>query len=181
MKKLGRPPIHRTPEARKAADKAKAKRYRDKNYQASLDRNNAWRHANPDKVSARRAKWNAENHWRMKGYSDKWRLANPDKVRIRGQNWRANNPGKVAERGMRRYAQKVNATVSWANDWIMEEIYDLAVRRTSATGVEWQVDHIVPLCSPLVCGLHVEHNLQVITALENRSKGNRYWPDMPGV
>mgnify|MGYP001600631965 CR=1 FL=1 len=65
----------------------------------------------------------------------------------------------------------------------MEEIYDLAARRTKLKtgGVsKWVVDHIVPLQSPLVCGLHVEHNLQVIPELENLRKHNRIWPDMPG-
>jgi 5-methylcytosine-specific restriction endonuclease McrA len=45
--------------------------------------------------------------------------------------------------------------------------------------VKHEVDHIVPLKSPLVCGLHVEHNLQVIPATQNRRKHNRVWPDMP--
>jgi len=30
-----------------------------------------------------------------------------------------------------------------------------------------------------VCGLHVEHNLQVIPRSVNQSKNNRRWPDMP--
>ena len=63
----------------------------------------------------------------------------------------------------------------------MEEIYDLAARKTALKtgGVDrWEVDHIVPLQSPIVCGLHVEHNLQVIPASKNRSKHNRHWPDM---
>lgn len=72
-----------------------------------------------------------------------------------------------------------HATPAWANNFFIEEIYDLAQLRTKATGIEWHVDHIVPLQSPIVCGLHVEQNMRVITAFENRSKRNRYWPDMP--
>lgn len=41
------------------------------------------------------------------------------------------------------------------------------------------VDHIVPLRHPLVCGLHVQDNLQLSTERFNKIKGNRFWPDMP--
>jgi len=46
-------------------------------------------------------------------------------------------------------------------------------------GYDFHVDHIVPLKSPLVSGLHTEANLRLLPGAENRSKHNRFWPDMP--
>jgi hypothetical protein len=61
----------------------------------------------------------------------------------------------------------------------MNEIYHLARIRTKSTGVIHHVDHIVPLRSKLVCGLHVPENLQVIEGKLNLRKNNKWWPDMP--
>ena len=49
-----------------------------------------------------------------------------------------------------------------------------AQRLTLETGVEYQVDHIVPLAHDLVCGLHNDANTRVVTAKENAAKYNTF-------
>lgn len=66
------------------------------------------------------------------------------------------------------------ATPSWANKQAIKEIYKTAVKLTESTGTVYEVDHIVPLTNKLVCGLHVEHNLRVVTFEENRKKSNHF-------
>ena len=68
-------------------------------------------------------------------------------------------------------ASKLQATPLWADLTKIKEIYDKA---TSMNGME--VDHIVPLQSDLVCGLHCEKNLQIIPMAKNRSKRNNFRP-----
>lgn len=44
--------------------------------------------------------------------------------------------------------------------------------RTSGEG--FHVDHIIPITNELVCGLHVDYNLQILTAQENLTKKNKF-------
>lgn len=54
----------------------------------------------------------------------------------------------------------------------IKRLYEYAKHVTTTSGMEYQVDHIIPLSNPLVCGLHVPANLQVITSEQNKAKGN---------
>lgn len=67
------------------------------------------------------------------------------------------------------------ATPAWLTDTHVAQMK--AIYR--AAGPTDHIDHEVPLCSPIVCGLNVPWNLRVIDANQNLLKSNAYWPDMP--
>lgn len=48
-----------------------------------------------------------------------------------------------------------------------------AKNRTIELDIVHEVDHIIPIRSNEVCGLHVPWNLRVITRTENRIKNNK--------
>jgi len=49
--------------------------------------------------------------------------------------------------------------------------------RTMDSGVKHEVDHVIPLIHPKVCGLTTKHNLQVLTKAQNRRKAARFNQD----
>ena len=70
------------------------------------------------------------------------------------------------------------ATPPWYDTKLTQAVYKESFRR-KAEGIDSSVDHIVPLQSKIVCGLHVAWNMRIVTKSENSAKGNRMWPDMP--
>jgi hypothetical protein len=83
------------------------------------------------------------------------------------------NKAKYAEHEAHRRAAKKLATPSWYDKKKCILVYEERDRMTETTGVQHHVDHIYPLQSDWVCGLHVHENLQVLTGPDNASKGNR--------
>ena len=63
---------------------------------------------------------------------------------------------------------------AWADKDKIYEFYKEARRLTKETGILHQVDHIIPSTNRLVCGLHNEFNLQILTKSENCSKSNKF-------
>lgn len=153
----------------------------------------AWAIKNRDKIDARLAKIREANRLKPKrvpqtreeklakkrAYNVIWSARNHQRFMQMRKAWSEKNKHVEMERVRRRQAAQRKATPKWANISKMREFYRLALDKTEATGVKWSVDHIVPLISDVVCGLHVEHNMQVLPFSDNVRKGNRVWPDMP--
>lgn len=154
---------------------AVAKAWRDANIDRHSSLVRAWAERNPLKMAEYFRASHGRHRERRNADSIKYRALNPGVF----SEWRRRNADKVNTYTAERRAAKSNSVPGWVNEFFVSEIYDLSSRRTKSTGVGWHVDHIVPLLSDTVCGLHWEGNLQVITAKENLSKGNRFWPDMP--
>lgn len=129
-----------------------------------------WKAANPGAFAA----WYQSNKSRQPQRWAQWKDANKEHLKQSYKKWAQKNRDRVNARVMQRTLAKIQATPQWANHHSIRALYREAIRLTDATGVKHEVDHIVPLRSQIVCGLHVEHNLQVLPWSENRSKGNRH-------
>jgi hypothetical protein len=145
------------------ANKDRISAYREQNREYYRAKNQEWRALNPDLVAQR----NAAQYY-----------ANRDESIRRVRDWQRANPDKHCEIQVRRYASVKSSQPAWADRLAIAAVYKTAaqIRRS---GFDVHVDHIVPLRSKIVCGLHVQHNLQIIDRRINLIKNNRQWPDMP--
>ena len=90
--------------------------------------------------------------------------------------WKVNNKTQIRADTKARRRKHREATPPWLTRKQKSEIrqlYQIAVTMSKTTGEQYVVDHIVPLQSHEVCGLHVPWNLRVITQEENLKKSNK--------
>lgn len=169
--------------SRKDGRHARCKTCRKAHYEADKDRvaaaSRAHYLANKERHGElSRAHYRANREHRSAKMAE-WYEANKDVVSASQKAWRSANLHKIAAKQARRRAAETKATPAWANQALISSFYELAREATQRTGIPHHVDHIVPLRGKIVCGLHVESNLQVLPGAENLSKSNRQWPDMP--
>ena len=91
-------------------------------------------------------------------------------------SWKKNNIVQVRADTKARRRKHRQATPSWLTRSQKSEIrqlYQIAITMTKTTGEQYVVDHIIPLRSDSVCGLHVPWNLRVMTQEENLKKSNK--------
>ncbi len=129
--------------------------------------NRRWAQKNRVKHLATKKRYNSKH-----AEQQAWAMAHPSANNIACRAYRARNPDKRAALTHLRVRAEKRATPPWDQAGI-RKLY------LKAKAMGMTVDHIVPLRHPLVCGLHVHANLQLLVAAENSKKQNRFWPDMP--
>ena len=102
------------------------------------------------------------------------RIKNPERTKELKRLEYERNKHKYLASAAKRRAVELQATPSWADKEAILRIYEECQRISQETGIPHEVDHDIPLISKLVCGLHVEHNLKVLTMVENRRKNNKF-------
>ena len=112
------------------------------------------------------------NAVKMAAYNKKYKEDNREHILETYRIYAKNNKAAINAKTAKRKAQKKNATVSWADKELIKDMY------IEDKYQNMQVDHNIQLRSKKVCGLHWEGNMQLLTASDNKIKGNRHWEDM---
>ena len=110
-----------------------------------------------------------------------WYHANFDKIKdkkyAKDKAWRDKNKDIINSFTAKRRVIKLQRMPKWLteeNKLQIKAMYMLASSLTKTTGIQWHVDHIIPLQGKNVSGLHVPENLQVIQGSLNNMKSNKF-------
>jgi len=95
-----------------------------------------------------------------------WQIANKDSLAEHKKRTRSKNRERYNAYKRKRRALQKQATPAWSQTKEIKEFY-------ANTPKGKQGDHIYPMISDWVCGLHVIENLQYLTPKENNIKSNK--------
>jgi hypothetical protein len=105
-----------------------------------------------------------------------WLQKNPEKSKEYTRRYIAKNKGKRNLWTSNYRQAKEDRMPNWLSEielLEMESVYEYCSALREC-GLDYHVDHIVPLRGKMISGLHVPWNLQVIPGKDNVKKGNRY-------
>jgi len=122
----------------------------------------------------RHAKYLSENKEACRERVRIAKLKNIEKVKQYNARWMERNRGLMNFYHRTYRAKKLQACPVWADLKKIKDIYKEAARMRQETGLDYEVDHIIPLQGREVCGLHIAENLQIILQHDNASKSNKF-------
>lgn len=142
---------------------------------ASARQRERWSENRDEIGDKRRAQYAADGHARrqsaLRYYAD-----NKARVAERRKSYYEANRDLFRAHGSKYRAVKRERMPCWfgeLDEFVTRECFSLAADREAATGIEWHVDHIIPLRARKASGLHCAANLQVIPEVLNLTKHNR--------
>lgn len=135
---------------------------------------------NREKILERQKQYDSLHKEEKRERNLQYQKDNAEKLNEYNRQYYSDNKERILpvlnERKMRKNAKKLDATPKWlSNQHIadMKSIYKACKKISDKTGVKHEVDHIIPLISDIVCGLHVPWNLQILPKSQNASKRNK--------
>tara|TARA_R110000751_G_scaffold269699_2_gene369423 strand:+ start:442 stop:939 length:498 start_codon:yes stop_codon:yes gene_type:complete len=164
-----------TEEERKERKREWGKKYREKNKEKIKARGEKYREKNKEEIKARGEKYREKNKEKLKAKEKKYYEENKKYVLTRSRKYYEEHKKAYYANNAKRKAQKIKATPKWFE----QERDKVVLIYAKAREFGFHVDHIVPLRSKKVCGLHTWANLQLLDKTLNAHKNNHYWPDMP--
>lgn len=172
----GRKPSGRTPEEqlehRRARQRKNSRKYRLAHPDKCSERVKDWRERNRDQFNKNQQERRAKDPQKVRDLANHWAERNPEKVKTSRKKTAEKHGHKAPARAMRRKGRQLMSTPSWADQGAIDAIYLEAKNLTKRTMIRHVVDHIVPLVSKIVCGLHIPQNMQVMLYHENARKHN---------
>ncbi len=127
-----------------------------------------------EKILARKKKYREVYADKIREYNTAYNAMNPEIMRQSKQKYAKTNPDVRVRLKLKRRLAERQAMPVWADRVRIRAIYQRCRALAEKTGQEWHVDHIVPLRGKTVCGLHVAENLQILPALANTRKSNKF-------
>jgi hypothetical protein len=161
-------------EERKVRNREYNRKYRERNKERVKQSNAAYRQRYADQIRERHREWVETHPDRNKVHKRRWYEKNRERVNRAAIEYWKNHPVEKAAHCAKRRAIIKQATPCWADTRYIRLFNILAKKESERIGRRVSVDHIVPLQSDWVCGLHCEHNLQLMFLEHNSSKHNTW-------
>ena len=133
-----------------------------------------WQKANPEKMKeAKKRYYSSEKGKAQKAKEDAMYTSSGGRAKAEAR--RASKPLSEARKEYRLQYQLMRRSsernLNELDSLVLLEAVKLAKLRTTILGINWHVDHIVPVSKG---GTSSASNLQVVPALWNRQKGNKH-------
>jgi len=160
----------------KSCISVRCKRYRKENEKEVKARKKKYASSKRGKLQKKKHRERCKDYY--KTYNSKYFQENKDELYEKRKEykkeWFNKNPHIRAFYSSEYRARKSKASIDSTDEIKINKIHEKCKRLSSLKGEEYNVDHIIPLNHPKVCGLHVHWNLQILTKSENTKKSNKF-------
>jgi hypothetical protein len=133
----------------------------------NAERSRIWYRENKEKATERNKKYAQKHIKKTRETKKRYKEKYPERVKKSNSEYTKKHAKEAVFKTQKRRTRKLQALPNWADLEKIKEIY-----LNCPDGM--QVDHVIPFVHQLICGLHVENNLQYLSEFDNKSKGNKF-------